>query len=311
MIVEETIPSALDNERLDRVVALMLDVSRADAADLIEAGGALVDNASGTQGKSRLRAGQVVVVDTSFLPKRQLPTADPGVVLDVVHADSDVVVVNKAAGIVVHPGAGNPDGTLVNGLLAAFPEIADVGDVMRPGIVHRLDVGTSGLLVVARSQLAYEKLVESLSIHDVDREYLALVWGEFDSRTGTVDAEIGRDHRDPMKMTVVKDGTGKWARTHFEVLHNFNEPAALSLLRVSLETGRTHQIRVHLSAVSHPVVGDATYGGARSALVAPRPMLHAEHLRFRHPVTGVACEFNAPVPVDMRDILGRCAPQWP
>lgn len=311
MIVEETIPAALDKERLDRVVALLLDVSRADAAQLIEAGGAIVDNERGIAGKFRLRTGQVVVVDSSFLPVRPLPQGDASVAVTVLHEDRDIIVVNKTPGLVVHPGAGNPDGTLVNGLLARFPEIAEVGDPMRPGIVHRLDVGTSGLLVVARTQEAYESLVESLSIHDVDREYIALVWGLFDARSGTIDAEIARDHRDPMKMAVVRDGTGKWARSHFEVLHEFIEPAPLSLLRVSLETGRTHQIRVHLSAVSHPVVGDATYGGAKSALVAPRPMLHAEKLRFRHPVTGEACEFVAPIADDMTEILGRCVPQWP
>lgn len=311
MIVEESIPAALDKERLDRVVALLLDVSRADAALLIEAGGALVDNERGIPGKFRLRTGQVVVVDSSFLPVRPLPQGDANVVLTVIHEDADIIVINKAPGLVVHPGAGNPDGTLVNGLLARFPEIAQVGDPMRPGIVHRLDVGTSGLLVVARTQEAYDALVASMSVHDVDREYIALAWGVFDARSGTIDAEIARDHRDPMKMAVVRDGTGKWARSHFEVLHEFLEPAPLSVLRVSLETGRTHQIRVHLSAVSHPVVGDSTYGGAKSALVAPRPMLHAEKLRFRHPVSGAQCEFVAPIADDMMEILRRCSPQWP
>lgn len=311
MIVEETIPSALDKERLDRIVALMLDVSRSDAADLIAGGGALVDNERGVTGKTRLVTGQVVVVDTAFLPVRPRPSAEPEVAVDVVHEDTDIVVVNKAPGVVVHPGAGNPTGTLVNGLLALYPEIADVGEEMRPGIVHRLDVGTSGLLVVARTQDAYENLVGALSVHEVDREYVALTWGRFDTRTGTIDAEIGRDHRDPMKMAVVKDGTGKWARTHFEVVHEYDTPAELSVLRVSLETGRTHQIRVHLAAVSHPVVGDATYGGAKSALVAPRPMLHAERLRFRHPVTETECEFEAPISADMLRVLGECSPQWP
>lgn len=311
MIVEETIPSALHNERLDRIVSLMLDVSRSEASGLIDAGGAVVDNARGVPGKTRLSTGQVVVVDTAFLPVKPRPIGDPDVAVDVVFVDPDIVVVNKAPGVVVHPGAGNPTGTLVNGLLAMFPEVAEVGEEMRPGIVHRLDVGTSGLLVVARSQAAYENLVAALSVHDVDREYVALTWGNFDTRSGTIDAEIGRDHRDPMKMAVVKDGTGKWARTHFEVVHEYESPAALSVLRVSLETGRTHQIRVHLAAVSHPVVGDSTYGGAKSSLVAPRPMLHAERLRFRHPVSDAVCEFVAPISADMLRVLGECAPQWP
>lgn len=311
MIIEETIPTALDNERLDRVVALLLDVSRSEAAQLIEAGGAIVDNEVGVAGKTRLRSGQIVVVDSVFLPSRPRPLVDPEVEVKIVHVDDDVIVVDKAPGVVVHPGAGNPDGTLVNGLLARFPDIAEVGEEMRPGIVHRLDVGTSGLLVVARTNDAYDNLVAALSVHDVVREYIALVWGRFDARSGTIDAEIARDHRDPMKMAVVRDGTGKWARSHFEVLHEFEEPAPLSVLRVSLETGRTHQIRVHLSATSHPVVGDSTYGGARSALVAQRPMLHAERLQFRHPSTGLLCEFTAPLADDMVRVLSKCSPQWP
>lgn len=304
MIIEETIPQALDNERLDRIVALILDVSRADAAVLVEAGGASIDGQSGVSGKTRLTLGQVVSVDPSFLPVAPRPAPDATLPLDVVYFDDDVIVVNKRAGVVVHPGAGNNEGTLVNALLAQFPEIADVGEVIRPGIVHRLDIGTSGLLVVARSETAYTNLTEALSRHEVEREYIALAWGAFDSPTGVIEASIGRDHRDPLRMAVVREG--KWARTHFAVEETFNIPAALTRLRCTLETGRTHQIRVHLLAVGHPVVGDATYGGAKSALVAPRPMLHATRLKFAHPVSEVMMEFVAEIPDDMREILSQC-----
>ena len=243
-------------------------------------------------------------VDPSFLPVAPRPAPDATLPLDVVYFDDDVIVVNKRAGVVVHPGAGNNEGTLVNALLAQFPEIADVGEVIRPGIVHRLDIGTSGLLVVARSETAYTNLTEALSRHEVEREYIALAWGAFDSPTGVIEASIGRDHRDPLRMAVVREG--KWARTHFAVEETFNVPAALTRLRCTLETGRTHQIRVHLLAVGHPVVGDATYGGAKSALVAPRPMLHATRLKFVHPVSGVTMEFVAEIPDDMREILSQC-----
>lgn len=304
MIIEETIPQALANERLDRIVALILDVSRADAAVLVSAGGASIDGQSGVSGKTRLALGQVVVVDSSFLPIAPRPAPDATLPLEVVYFDEDVIVVNKRAGIVVHPGAGNNEGTLVNALLAHYPEIADVGEIIRPGIVHRLDIGTSGLLVVARSSVAYTMLTDALSNHEVEREYIALTWGAFDSPTGVIEASIGRDHRDPLRMAVVRDG--KWARTHFAVQESFNLPAPLTLLRCTLETGRTHQIRVHLMAVGHPVVGDATYGGAKSALVAPRPMLHAARLKFEHPVSGTTMEFATEIPQDMRTIVAQC-----
>jgi len=305
MIIEEAIPSALDGERLDRIVALMLDVSRSDAAKIIDAGGVTVDAAPTQVGKQRLTKGQLVRVDDSFLPAPLLPQSDASLDVDIVHADDDVIVVNKSAGMVVHPAAGHQGGTLVNALLARFPEISDVGEPIRPGVVHRLDAGTSGLLMVARSSHAYEHLVAQLAERSVEREYVALAWGHFDSVTSTIDAPLGRDHRDPMRMAVVHDG--KMARTHIEVLQSFADPAALSLVKCNLETGRTHQIRVHLAAVSHPVVGDATYGGSRSSLPSPRPMLHARRLGFVHPSTGEFMAFETPIPKDMADVIARCS----
>lgn len=304
MIVEESIPTALDGERLDRIVALIADISRSEARMLIEAGGASVDGLPAPSGKIRLAEGQTVGVDLSRIPEEQFPQPDATINVPVVHEDADVIVINKPVGLVVHPAAGHGTGTLVNGLLARYPEIATVGQPLRPGIVHRLDAGTSGLMVVARSQVAYDTLVAAMSDHSVRREYLALAWGHFDSVSGVIDADIGRDPRDPMKMAVVR--AGKWARTHFEVIEVFSGPADLSLVRCSLETGRTHQIRVHLAAVGHAVVGDATYGGARSSLRAPRPLLHAARLGFVHPVSGEEMEFEAPVPADMATIVSSC-----
>ena len=194
------------------------------------------------------------------------------------------------------------DGTLVNGLLARYPELAGVGDPGRPGIVHRLDKGTSGLLVVARTQAAYDGLVAQLAAHTAERRYLALVWGHPASAAGLVDAPIGRSPRDPLKMAVVADG--REARTRYQVRETFDRPAPTALLDCRLETGRTHQIRVHLAAIGHPVVGDATYGGVRPALDVPRPFLHAYRLSFDHPATGERLTFESPLPADLATILG-------
>jgi 23S rRNA pseudouridine1911/1915/1917 synthase len=301
--ITEEIPAPLAGERLDRIVALIAEVSRSDAAETVARGGVKVDGIVEHSGKIRIDQGRVVEVDLSSIPREEPPTADPSIAVEVVHVDDHVIVVDKAAGVVVHPGAGNRTGTLVNGLLAKFPEIADVGDPMRPGIVHRLDVGTSGLLIVARSQDAYEALVEALSEHDVERHYIALVRGKLDAPSGTIDAAIGRDPRDPLKMAVV--ASGKPARTHYSVEREFTEPD-VSLLACELDTGRTHQIRVHLAAVGHPVVGDVTYGGQRAGLIMDRPFLHAGRLEFEHPITGDHMSFESPLPADLSAVLARC-----
>lgn len=300
----EIIPAALHDQRLDRVVALIADISRASTATLIELGGVTLDGVVASAGKVKVREGQQVTVDTAMIPEKELPQADPSVVLDVVYTDGDVIVVNKAPGVVVHPGAGNASGTLVNGILALYPEVASVGDQLRPGVVHRLDAGTSGLMVVARSQVAYDTLVDALTRRDVTRVYTALIWGHPEVATGLIDAPIGRDQRDPTKMAVVVDG--KFARTHYDVKKSFELPQQCSLVECQLETGRTHQIRVHLDSIGHPVVGDSTYGGARSSLSCPRPMLHAAKLSFVHPTSGETMTFEAPVPADMQAVINRC-----
>jgi 23S rRNA pseudouridine1911/1915/1917 synthase len=303
--LEESIPASLHGQRLDRVVSLVADISRAATALLLESGGVTLDGVDVRSGKSKVREGQVVRIDPDKLPIRQLPSADDSIEVDVVFADDDVIVVNKQAGLIVHPGAGNPDSTLVNGLLARFPELVGVGEEMRPGIVHRLDAGTTGLMLVARSSRAYEALVGLLSQREVTRRYLAIVWGVLERTVGIIDAPIGRDHRDPTKMAVVVDG--KHARTQYAVRQSFASPQPSSLLECSLETGRTHQIRVHLASIGHPVVGDAVYGGARSVLSAPRPMLHAFELGLVHPFTGETLNFSAPIPNDFAEVLGRCS----
>jgi 23S rRNA pseudouridine1911/1915/1917 synthase len=201
----------------------------------------------------------------------------------------------------VHPGAGNKAGTMVNYLLAAYPEIATVGDPMRPGIVHRLDAGTTGLIAVARTQRAYDSLVEQLTLRSVTRVYSVVVWGIPTSLNGVIDAPIGRDQRDPTRMAVVVDGRA--SRTHYAVERSFHVPKDASLVECRLETGRTHQIRVHLASIGHPVVGDAQYGGVRAGLKASRPMLHARQLGFDHPRTGDRREFTSDLPADFAALV--------
>ena len=212
------------------------------------------------------------------------------------------MVVTKPAGLVVHPGAGHETGTVAAGLLHRFPEIAGVGDPMRPGIVHRLDRDTSGLMVVARTPRAYDALTAALAAREIERRYLALAWGRFDARRGTIDAPIGRSATRRTRMAVRE--AGKEARTGYEVLTQYDHPVC-ALVECRLETGRTHQIRVHLAAIGHPVVGDATYGGDRNPIRPGRPFLHAHALALDHPVTKERLEFSDPLPAELAAVLSR------
>lgn len=300
-MIVEVVPAALAGERLDRIVAFLADVSRSAAGAVIAAGGVEVDGRPAASGKVRLAEGQEVRVDVAVIAGDTLPRPDPAVAVPVVHADAEVIVVDKPAGLVVHPGAGNPDGTLVNGLLAVYPELAAVGEPHRPGLVHRLDAGSSGLLVVARTQAAATALVEQFASHRAGRGYLALVWGHPAAVHGVIDAPIGRSHRDPLRMAVVADG--RPARTEYRVLARYDRPADLALLECRLETGRTHQIRVHLGSIGHPLVGDPLYGQRRPKLQLDRPFLHAAELAFDHPSTGERVTFTSALAPDLAAML--------
>lgn len=302
-VVRAELPAALEGERIDRVVAMLTDVSRSEATRLIAEGQVRVDGDVATRGADRVHAGAQLEIEVAEQVEAQLPQADVGVELPVVHEDEHVVVIDKPAGLVVHPGAGHDGATLVNGLLARYPEIAEVGDPARPGIVHRLDQGTSGLLMVARSDLAYDDLVEQLAERTVERQYRTLVWGHLESPRGVVDAPIGRSPKHPTKMAVTE--RGKPARTRYEVIRPFERPVEVTELVCRLETGRTHQIRVHLSAIGHSVVGDDRYHGVRQSLPCPRPFLHAEELGFRHPSTGEHLRFRSPLPADLQAVLDQ------
>ena len=297
------VPATLGGERIDRAVALLTGWSRGDVQALLARDAIVVDGRP--VGKShRLVEGAVIALleePASGAP----PAADPSVDVDVRDAADDVVVVAKPAGLVVHPGAGHAGGTLVNGLVARFPEVAAVGDEQRPGIVHRLDRDTSGLLVAARSTRAYESLVRQISARTVDRRYTALVWGRMSSPRGVIDAPIGRSTARRTRMAVRE--SGKEARTAYEVRTAYERPVC-ALLDCRLETGRTHQIRVHLSAIGHPIVGDATYGGAREAIRLDRPFLHAAELAFNQPATGDRLSFTDPLPPELAAVLEPLSP---
>jgi 23S rRNA pseudouridine1911/1915/1917 synthase len=298
-VTELTVPAALAGERVDRGVALLTGWTRSQISRLCDEGAVRVDDRAVPRSR-RLATGEVVeILGEPELRGEPGPEAVP---VDVRYADEDVVVVAKPAGTVVHPGAAHHGGTLVNGLLARFPELAAVGDPTRPGIVHRLDRDTSGLIVVARSRRSYDALVAALARREIDRRYVALVWGHPDARRAVVDAPVGRSRSRRTRMAV-REG-GRAARTEYAVRRTFMEPA-VALLDCRLETGRTHQIRVHLAALGHPVVGDGAYGGDRQGLAPGRPFLHAAALAFAHPVTGERLEIEEPLPADLDDVLQR------
>ena len=293
---------ALAGLRLDRAVALVADVSRSTAADLVADGAVRLDGKVVTARARRVGVGEALEVTVE--PRQDpRPEADPTVEFGVVFEDPDLVVVDKPAGLVVHPGAGHDRATLVHGLLARYRDIAGVGDPERPGIVHRLDRGTSGLMVVARTPRAYELLVEQMRAHEPERVYCALVQGHPESDSGVVDAPVGRSSRNPQRMTVT--ARGRPARTSYTVQRRYTDPSRVALLSCRLETGRTHQIRVHLRAIGHPVVGDPTYGAgsADNVLGLSRPFLHAGSLTFSHPVTGHTVHAESPLPSDLSEVI--------
>jgi 23S rRNA pseudouridine1911/1915/1917 synthase len=296
-----TIEADQVGQRLDRYLVSRLEgVSRTQAQQLVTDGFVLVNGQPGKPGYA-LRLHDKLQV-ARVLPVSQPTTVKPQVLpLDIIYEDAYLLVINKAAGMVVHPAPGHSDDTLVNALLARYPELRGVEGDMRPGIVHRLDRDTSGLLMVAKDVRTQAALVEQMKQHAVIKRYLALVEGEVSLEKGSIEAPIGRDprHRQQMAITTVES---RDARTHFRVLKRY---AHHTLLLLQLETGRTHQIRVHLQAIGHPVVGDPVYGSGhtRPGIALSRQFLHAYQLAFTHPVTGEQLEFEAPLPADLQAIL--------
>jgi 23S rRNA pseudouridine1911/1915/1917 synthase len=295
------IPATLDGERLDRVLCLIWDLPRSEASALIGSGAVRLDGRPAPTRARRVAGGQELEVVLPARPGPAVVAGEGGLGLALVHVDASVIVVDKAAGVVVHPGAGRATGTLVQALLGRFPDLAGTGSPDRPGIVHRLDKGTSGLLVVARTPQAYDSLVAQLSGRTVDRRYVALVRGAVETDAGVVDAPIGRRSADRTRMAVAAGG--RPARTHYRVLARHTDPDATTLVECRLETGRTHQVRVHLAAIGRPVVGDVRYGDARRPPSPGRPFLHAAALAFDHPATGERRRFESPLPPDLEAAL--------
>jgi 23S rRNA pseudouridine1911/1915/1917 synthase len=273
----------------------MPDVSRAAIQRLIKTGRVTVNDRI-SKPSYRMESGDEVVV---HLPARALPGIAPEqIALDIVYEDEHLISVNKPAGMVVHPAYGHHSGTLVNALLARWPEIADVGGLERAGIVHRLDRDTSGLILVAKDDATHAALQRQFKRRQVKKVYLALVEDHPSPRQGLIDAPIGRDKRERKRMAVVK--IGREARTTYRVIQSFD---AYSLVELRPETGRTHQLRVHLAWLGCPVVGDRVYGRRKQRLLAQRQFLHAQKLELAHPITGAPLAIAAPLPDDLADLL--------
>jgi 23S rRNA pseudouridine1911/1915/1917 synthase len=297
-----------DGGRLDRFIAERLDLSRTRVQALLAGGHVTVDGRPPKKSEAAVPGSRIEVV---VPPAEVVGIAAEDIPLDIVYEDGDLVVVNKPAGMVVHPAPGHRSGTLVNALLHHMPDIEGVGGRLRPGIVHRLDRDTSGLLVVAKTDRAHRALTDALRRRRVKRLYVAAAWGHLDESPLTIDAPIGRDRKDRKKMAVVEGGRA--AHTRVEVREQW--PRA-DLLDVALKTGRTHQIRVHLAWVGHPVVGDPVYGegwergmggpdrqwALELARRTPRQFLHAAQLVFEHPVSGERLRFAAPLPADLAEV---------
>jgi len=293
---ELVIPDAQGGQRLDQALATMLpEFSRNRIQNWIRARKIAVDDAWGTT-RMKVNGGESVRVEVEPDPDAT-PDAPEAIPLDVVFEDSMLLVINKPVGLVVHPGSGNRHGTLLNALLYRVPQVAELP---RAGIVHRLDKDTSGLLVVAKTIRAHTDLVRQLQARTVKREYLALVYGEVD-RPGTVNAPLARDPHNRTKRTV--HSMGKEAITHYDVVERF---PGFTLLRCRLETGRTHQIRVHMQHIGHPLVGETVYSASRRShhkIPFPRQALHAERLGLIHPVTQEAMHWECPLPPDFASLL--------
>jgi len=303
---EARVPLTAAGRRFDQTLAeLFPDYSRSRLTAWIKSGAATLDGATAPP-RQLLRGGEQVRLEAEL--EAEVASAPEDIALAIVHEDEHLLVIDKPAGLVVHPGAGNPSGTLLNALLHHDAKLAELP---RAGIVHRLDKDTSGLMVVAKTLPAMTALVEMLSRHDVERQYEAVVLGSLVSG-GTVDEPIGRSMGDRLRQAVRDEESGKHAVTHYRLRERFR---AHSLLQCNLETGRTHQIRVHLTHIGHPLVGDPLYGGglklprrATPELVAVlrgfrRQALHAERLAFEHPVTGEALAFTTERPADMTALI--------
>jgi len=308
-ILDAIISEAQNGLRLDRALAdLLPDLSRERIKGLIAEGQVFCAQVSRINASMKVALGQTYTVT---LPAPvPLDTVAQDIPLTIVHEDADLIVVDKPAGLVVHPAAGNLDGTLVNALLHHCEgQLSGIGGVARPGIVHRIDKDTSGLLVVAKSDKAHEGLARQFKDHSIDRLYAAIVYGVPVPASGTVDAWVGRSDADRKKMAVHREGRGKHAVTHYRIVERLQGAA---MVECRLETGRTHQVRVHMHHIGHPLIGDPVYGRERKGFKSiletlgfKRQALHAKSLGFIHPVTSERLLFQSVLPSDMQELLSQ------
>ncbi len=304
-IIELVVDEASGGQRLDRFLASSIpDLSRSRLKQLIEREFVELSGKAVSKPGKRLGAGQAIRVMVP--PPEPLELVAEDIPVDIVFEDRHLLVVNKAPGMVVHPGAGHGAGTLVNALLARCSDLSGIGGKMRPGIVHRLDKDTSGLMIVAKTDQAHQELVAMFKDRSILKNYLGLVSGHMPDRSGIIDLPIGRHPAVRVKMSV-NASSGRPALTGYEVVRGLGPH---QLVKMRLYTGRTHQIRVHMSHAGHPLLGDTVYGGPSlvrlpggDEMTVPRQMLHSFHLEFRHPVTGEALRMEAPVPEDMQEVM--------
>ena len=293
--------------RIDRILAASLsDLSRSRIAALVKQGAVTVRGAIVKRPSTEVVPGDVVVVlEPDAVPDHAVPQDIP---VDIVYQDADLAIINKAAGMVVHPAAGHPDGTLVNALLHHLDGLSGIGGVSRPGIVHRLDRGTSGLMVVAKHDLAHQALAAQFADHSANRRYVAVCFGAPSQPGGTIESLVSRHPRDRMRWASTRDGRGKRAITHWERL---GVADGICLIGCKLETGRTHQVRVHLTESGHPLLGDPVYkrrgnrlpARLKSLVADQRPLLHAWRLELTHPTTNETVVFTTPPPLDMLRVV--------
>ena len=309
--IELIVSTESQGQRLDRFLVSVLESQSRSQIQKLIADGHVVVSRPPAKANLLMREGDRVLVS---LPEMAPSTvAGEDLPLDILHQDADILVIDKPAGMVVHPGAGHADGTLVNALLHHVQDLSGIGGEARPGIVHRLDRGTSGVMVIAKNDAAHQELSRQFEDREVEKEYVALVWGVVQAGR-RIDAAIGRDPVHRQKMSA-RARRARHAVTRITRAHHL---PGLTLCQVAIQTGRTHQIRVHLSAIGHPIVGDALYGGVhrrvpgdiRAVQRLERPFLHAERLAFAHPRDGRRLEFLAPLPADLEDVL-HDLPGWP
>ena len=296
---EYIINSDTENIRLDKVITLLdQELSRSMIQKMLEDGKILVNEKS-EKASYKTKLNDKILIEEVIAKEIELKAQD--IPIEIIYEDSDIIVVNKPKGMVVHPANGNPDGTLVNAIMNICKDsLSGIGGEIRPGIVHRIDKDTSGLLIIAKNDKAHINLSEQIKNREITKKYVALVRGNIKEKNATIDMPIGRSDKDRKKMAVRKDG--KNAVTHFDVIQRYE---GYTYLDIKIDTGRTHQIRVHLAEIGYPIVGDSVYSNGRNPFGVEGQMLHAKSLEFKHPITGKVLKLEAPLPKYFKEVLEK------